>query len=85
MNHKRTTTRSRLHLKSVIELMKAAMEDRHICPREEADILEKLEDQLAFAAVIDIRDGLDRVTSPERLEPALAEYRAWTARLPETA
>lgn len=83
MNVKRTTARSRLHLVTVVRpLIAAALEDHHISPSEEAQILDALEAQVAYAAVIDIRDGLDRVSSPERLDPLLAEYRAWTDRLP---
>lgn len=83
MNVKRTTTRSRLHLKTVIRpLLLAAMEDGRITGNEEEDILEALDAQEAFAAVIDIRDGLDRVSSPERLGPLLSEYVAWNDRLP---
>jgi hypothetical protein len=83
MNVKRVTTRNRLHLKGhVVPLIESAIEDGRIDPHECAAIREALDDSLAYATVIDIRDGLDRVTSPERLDPLLDEYRHWTERLP---
>lgn len=86
MNQPRVTTKHRRRLRLLQDVIDAATDPRSpggtaIIACEMPEIVEGLAGAHAEAAVIELTDDL-RGTSPERLEPKLAELLAWSERLP---